>query len=203
MYTGLSALNFGLNLHFPYALEIRPSYLDNEEALAEAGYVYLENIKVKYPLAFSAGISWQAMTDFKLAADFDYKPWSSIRVENPVIEKAPSFDMHSFHIGIEYDWRPASWRVPLRAGFYLRPFQIRTEDGGQLRLPVFTLGSSLYLEKFRLDLGLEWMPVDYSLSAYEFDPEYSLSQLSLSGNYLRFVIDFMFSSDYQNQDKKE
>ena len=149
------------------------------------------------------GASWEIYPRITLAADYDYNPWSLIKLENPIIEKAPSFNMNTIHFGIEYDWLSGSWHLPLRAGFYLQPAQIKTESGNQLRLPVFSLGSSLFVGQFRLDLAMEWMPIDYSLEKYDFDKDYSLSHVSILGNYFRFVFDIMFSSNYQNSGKKE
>jgi hypothetical protein len=203
LYTGFTDVKLGLNLQLPHMLEVRPAYLDDDQELAAFEYTYLKNIEVKYPLALTIGASWEIYPRITLAADYDYNPWSHIKLENPIIEKTPSFDMNTIHFGIEYDWLSGSWHLPLRAGFYLQPAQIRTENGNQLRLPVFSLGSSLFVGQFRLDLAMEWMPIDYSLEEFDFDKEYSLSHVSILGNYFRFVFDIMFASDYKSFDKKD
>lgn len=203
LYTGFTDLKLGLNLQLPHTLEIRPAYLEEDQELAAFEYTYLKNIKVNFPPALRLGASWEIVTHLTLAADYDYIPWSHIKLENPIIENAPPFNMNTIHLGLEYDWLSGSWHLPIRAGFYLQPAQIRTESGTQLRLPVFSAGSSLFIGQFRLDLALEWMPLDYSLREYDFDPEYSLDQVSLQGNYFRFVLDFMFSSDYQKSYHRE
>ena len=203
LYTGFTDVKLGLNLQLPHTLEVRPAYLNDDQELAAFEYTYLKNIEVNYPLALTVGASWEIYPRITLAADYDYNPWSLIKLENPIIEKAPSFNMNTIHFGIEYDWLSGSWHLPLRAGFYLQPAQIKTESGNQLRLPVFSLGSSLFVGQFRLDLAMEWMPIDYSLEKYDFDKDYSLSHVSILGNYFRFVFDIMFSSNYQNSGKKE
>jgi opacity protein-like surface antigen len=197
LYTGIPDMNLGLNLKLPYTLGVRPSYIEAFDQLVAAGYTYLQNVKIKFPLALTAGLSYSPVSGLILAFDYNFDPWSQIQLENPIREKKPDFDMHTWHMGMEYNWQSGFWRFPVRIGYYSQPTQIRAGNGQQFRIPVFTTGGAVQYKKFRLDLAFEWMPIAYTLTRFRFDPDHALDNVALKGDFFKLIFDFSLAADYK------
>jgi hypothetical protein len=192
-------MDLGLKINFPYNIEIDPETRD----LQLPGATFhgrVENTILKIPFSFNAGIVYHLFPEFSLAADLLYKPWSQISIDNPVNEEVPEFDLHSIHLGLEYTLDLNSFAIPLRAGYHMQPTQIRENNGEQLRLNVFAIGSGIRYKKLLFDISLERMPISYEIDNFYFDPDYSLNNVSFSGDYFRIRLDLGLSLNYPQED---
>lgn len=127
------------------------------------------SIKYKFPFMFGFGISVSPTQNFTLAADYDFRPLSSVTVvdssgkdfrEYPY--PADTLDWPSsnqIRLGVEYLLMYGGGIVPLRAGFYTDPLTDRhvdfnsTTKSGQVTGIGFTFGTGFAVKHFQFDVA--------------------------------------------------
>lgn len=171
---------------------------------------YYDDILVKYdlPIMLGAGVSYQASEKLLVAADVEYRPFSSgsaeLRVSRTirsgqsdieVFESVPVDweDVILFRTGAEYMWEPGSKffpMVPLRLGFAYEPIPTpdRTLDGGTASASgvKLTAGFGIQWSQIHLDFSYAYGTMDRtvlvgSYGLEEIQPSITDLQRSASG----------------------
>ena len=197
LYHVSADLDIGLNIRFPYHISLRPVIPESRPLPGETGFDFVETMVVKFPLSFNGGLSYHVLPDLIFAFDFVYKPWSQISIEDPYNIRPPGYNVHSFHLGLEYIYPVNDVNIPLRAGYYSTPTMIEQEDNRQLMLNTFTIGSGCHYKRLAFDIAVEWVPVSYTVNNYDFDPHYQMDRVSFDGDFIRIIFDLSAAVDYK------
>jgi len=138
----------GLNLILPYSLS---NDTDNVSIIRDI------------PTFVNFGISYQVHSQFLIAADFHYRPWSYSDDFKGETEQAKSdYDINSFHIGAEYIYIEKDIRLPIRCGIYTNPHFAKSDIvGDQATGYVFTGGAGLYLGNITLNAATTFELFNY------------------------------------------
>jgi long-subunit fatty acid transport protein len=126
------------------------------------------SIKYKFPFMFGFGISVSPTQNFTLAADYDFRPLSSVTLvdssgkdfrETPNSDTLDWPSSNQIRLGVEYLLMYGGGIVPLRAGFYTDPLIDRhvdfnsTTKGGQVTGIGFTFGTGFAVKRFQFDVA--------------------------------------------------
>jgi hypothetical protein len=113
--------SLGSRIVFPYSLRFADIQSSNSN---DQKREYDLDVALFLPAAFSAGIAITLTKDFLFAFDYRFKPWQKVKVKIDNLETDRVFaSAHSFHMGIEYIIRTASYDLPWRFGFFSNPEQ--------------------------------------------------------------------------------
>ncbi len=158
--------SLGANLNLPYKMK-RTYEVSGEE------------IEFDVPFFWSVGAAFRATDQFTVSFDFHARKWSDSDAfkEEVEVDKL-DVDLNSFHVGLEYLIITQSVVIPLRGGFYTRPFHMWDKDNEQVKANVFTLGAGIMVGSLIFDAAFEFEPLSY---------EYS-STTTIEQKYLRMTL---------------
>ena len=134
-----------------------------------------DDLRIEFPLAMGAGVSWRPISTLTLAADLTRTSWSQGRIRNyftlratvpgqarpeavvypvlpyPSLNQPDQQDTTQFRTGIEYVILRGRLRWPLRAGWFTDSQYFLDADGNSPRYQGFTAGTGVILGPLLLD----------------------------------------------------
>jgi hypothetical protein len=140
-------------------------------------------VRLDFPGAFGAGVSWRPRSTLTLSADYTRTFWSGATIHNfftlpvtgpplppdnvfdelpyPALESGQT-DTEQFRMGFEYVLLGGRVKVPLRLGLFTDRQYFRAADGSNPRFLGFTLGGGLLLGPVLFDVAYLYEDGSYS-----------------------------------------
>ena len=170
----LKPVKLGAVVHTPLNLKYHDEYSGDFFASANAPSRVPSSgdWSFKWPFFIGAGIAVEPTQNLTLAADLDFRPFSSATIDsNGIKDTTAGYEsLTQVRVGAEYLLLLGQWVVPLRAGFRTDPRVYTgtkitpdtlgtwnfTSDGKQVKGNVFTFGTGYVSKRFQLDGALEY-----------------------------------------------
>lgn len=167
-------MKLGAVVHTPLNLKYHDEYSGNlfTDANAPGRVPSSGDWNFKWPFFLGVGAAVEPTQSLTLAADVDYRPFSSATLDTNGIKDTTAHyeNLVQVRVGAEYLFLLGRWVVPIRAGFRTDPRVYTgtkitpdtlgnwyfTSDGKQVSGQVFSFGTGFVSKKFQLDGALEY-----------------------------------------------
>jgi len=197
-----SHFSVGLNVRTPFKLESQHdarNALSTYERTSDSVLLITTNSvlldyrsQIGMPLQVGLGFAFRPQENLILAADYEFKGFSSTKLysqadqfdpKSDLVESDPEFnDVHQVRLGMEFQIGVGWGVIPVRAGFRTEPLpyshwvdvnealgtgtQVSATKGDQVVGEVYALGTGLQWRQVRFDLGWELSTVTQYASGY-------------------------------------